>query len=76
MGVRIEATVRGYAIFVQDTEGTEGGVQGIVVGGEGEGVVGVEPPMVRVASGAAEARHNLSFGEERHGGDVWVDGWC
>ena len=36
-----EARLRSDAVFIQDSEGAEGLEGGVVVGGEGEGVVGV-----------------------------------
>lgn len=56
VGVGGEAGGRGDAVFVQDAQGAEGGVKGVVVGGEGEGVVGVEPAVGGVAAGGGGAR--------------------
>lgn len=39
--VRGEAGLGRHAVFVEDAEGAEGGEGWVVVGGEGEGVVGV-----------------------------------
>ena len=51
-GVRVRAKARAafYAVFVDHAEGTERFVGRVVVGGEGEGVEGVEPAVVGVAA--------------------------
>lgn len=48
--VRAKACAALHAVFVYHAEGAEGFVRGVVVGGEGEGVEGVEPAVVGVAA--------------------------
>lgn len=64
VGMRAEARGGLDAVFVDDAEGAEGGVQRVrrVVRGEVEGVVGVEPIVVGVAAGGPGA------GGDLHGG--------
>src|SRR5690606_40285240 len=50
MGMGAEAPTGGDAVFVDDPEGTETHVRGIVVIGEGEAVGGVEPAVVGMTS--------------------------
>lgn len=50
MGVLAEAHGRGDEVLVDDAEGAETHVRGIVVLGEGEGEVGVEPTVVGMAA--------------------------
>ncbi len=47
------------AVFVQDAQGAEGLEGWVVVLGEGEGVVGVEPAVASVAAVAASAGDDL-----------------
>ena len=60
-----EAVERGDPVFVEDAEGAEGFEARVVVGGEGEGVVGVEPAVVSVAARGGPAR---GYFEGGHGG--------
>ena len=57
-----EALGRLHAVLVDDPEGPEAHVLGVVVVGEGEGVVAVEPAVVGVAPLVALA--NLDHGRE------------
>lgn len=59
--VRGEAGLGRDAVFVQHAQGAEGLEGWVVVLGEGEGVVGVEPAAVGVAAVAAAA------GDDGHG---------
>lgn len=76
-GVRVGAKAGAlfYAVFVDHAEGAEGLVAGVVVGGEGEGVEGVQPAMVSVASLMAWTLDNLErvVGGRRH---VALNCWC
>lgn len=55
MRVCPETGACGDAVLVDDAQGADGVVFGGVVGGEGEGVEGVEPAVVCEASGAGGA---------------------
>lgn len=55
MGVRGKAVLGRDAVFVEDAQGAEGLEGWVVVLGEGEGVVGVEPAVIGVAAVAAAA---------------------
>lgn len=59
MAVRAEAAARLHAILVEDTERAKAHVRGVVVVGEREGVVAVQPAVVGVTSriGAANRKH-------------------
>lgn len=58
-----EAGVGCDAVFVQDAQGAEVGVGGVVVVGEGEGVIGVEPAVVGVAAVAGAAEGDAGVGQ-------------
>ena len=69
-GVRVcaEACAFFYAIFVYYAERAERFVAGVVVGGEGEGVEGVEPAVVGVAAGIPGSLDDFEGrGGGRHG---------
>lgn len=61
-----EAGLGSNAVFVQDAQGAEGGELRGEIGGEGEGVVGVEPAVVSVAAGGGGAGGYFGGGEEGH----------
>lgn len=64
-----EAGVGGDAVFVEDAQGAEVSVGGVVIVGEGEGVVGVEPAVVGVAAVAGAAQSDACVREGfRHAG--------
>lgn len=65
VGVGAEARAALDAVFVDDAQGAEGCEARVVVGGEGEGVEGVEPVVVGVAAGVPRA-----FGYFEGGGAV------
>lgn len=70
-----EARAFFYAVFVDHAEGAEGLVAGVVVGGEGEGVEGVQPSVVSASSCRPWALDNLErvVGGGRH---VALNCWC
>lgn len=70
VGVRAESCASLDAVFVYDAKGAEGLVLGGVVGGEGEGVEGVEPAVVGVAAEVPGPPLNAEVG----GG--WFGGHC
>ena len=61
--VRGEAGPRGDAILVQHAQGAEGHEGWVVVAGEGEGVVAVQPAVVGVPARGGAARGDARVGE-------------
>ena len=57
-----------HAVFVEDAQGAEIRVAWVVVGGEGEGVVGVEPAVIGVAARAGGVEGDFGVREEGGGG--------
>lgn len=66
--VLAEARAAGDAVFVDYAQGTEGFVGGVVVAGEGEGVEGVEPAVVGVASLIPRSLCDFEIGGAVRGG--------
>ena len=72
-----EALARGDAVFVQHAQRAEGREGRVVVAGEGEGVVAVQPAVVGVAAGGGAAGRDAGVGEghgEGAGHGLW-GGW-
>lgn len=81
VGMGWEARLGCDAVFVEDAQAAKAYVLWVGVGGEGEGVVGVEPAEVGMAAGVAAARDDMGVGEgfghssfEAHGLLLWVQG--
>ena len=68
MWVRWEAARGRDAVFVQDAEGAELRIARVVVRGEGEGVVAVQPAVVGVPAGGGAPRGQFRVGQFRHDG--------
>ena len=58
MAVRAESLSRADAVFVDDAQGAEAHVPGIVIGREGKGMGGVQPAVIGVAALVAVANRD------------------
>lgn len=72
--VRREPRPRRDAVFIQHAQGPEGLEARVGVLRKGEGVVAIQPAVIRVASGRGAARGNFGVGEGT-GHDSLSFGW-
>ena len=63
-----KAILRRHSVFVEDPQAPERLELGVIIGGEGESVIRVEPSMISVAPLVAAAWDNLCFGKFGHSG--------
>ena len=61
VGVRSEACALLDSVFINDSQGSELSVIGIIVRGEREGVVGIQPAMISVAARIPRALGDLEI---------------